>query len=136
MIGEPAVLIRSKNLILTTDDTPLHQMVNFKKVRPGSGLLSVKVTMDGPTRVLEITDVRYSVSYERSMQNFYFLIFNFKGHLRNHIGSSVDKLEGDKMKSKEDKTKNKTIDVNFNSFSSSFQFTTYNRQKKNYIFNF
>ncbi|XP_076466689.1 LOW QUALITY PROTEIN: intermembrane lipid transfer protein VPS13D-like [Babylonia areolata] len=38
---------------------PLHMLVSRQKLRPGSGCLSVRVTMDGPIRVLEIVDIQH-----------------------------------------------------------------------------
>ncbi|CAH1798376.1 unnamed protein product [Owenia fusiformis] len=42
---------------LTAKEVPTHMNVLFQKLRPGSGFLPVRVLMDGPTRVLQITDV-------------------------------------------------------------------------------
>ncbi|KAG8283042.1 hypothetical protein J6590_023572 [Homalodisca vitripennis] len=39
---------------------PLEQLVNRQRLRPGSGFLTVKVLTDGPTRVLQVTDVNDS----------------------------------------------------------------------------
>ena len=36
--------------------------VSYTHLRPGSGFLAVKVLTDGPTRVLQISDVRDPVS--------------------------------------------------------------------------
>ncbi|XP_063884386.1 intermembrane lipid transfer protein VPS13D-like isoform X2 [Scylla paramamosain] len=36
---------------------PLEQAISRQRLRPGSGMLSVRVDTDGPTRVLQITDV-------------------------------------------------------------------------------
>ncbi|XP_047493790.1 vacuolar protein sorting-associated protein 13D-like isoform X6 [Penaeus chinensis] len=36
---------------------PLEQAISRQRLRPGSGVLAVKVDTDGPTRVLQITDV-------------------------------------------------------------------------------
>lgn len=41
---------------------PSEMRVERQKLRPGSGVLSVKVIADGPTRVLKIVDVRDAVS--------------------------------------------------------------------------
>ena len=45
-----------------TGAVPLHMMVSRQKLRSGSGCLSVRVTMDGPIRVLEIVDIQHRVS--------------------------------------------------------------------------
>ncbi|XP_071526978.1 intermembrane lipid transfer protein VPS13D [Panulirus ornatus] len=36
---------------------PLEQAISRQRLRPGSGMLAVKVDTDGPTRVLQITDI-------------------------------------------------------------------------------
>ena len=41
---------------------PIEMAVHNEKSRPGSGQLAVKVSMDGPTRVLCITDVTQQVT--------------------------------------------------------------------------
>ena len=48
------------NLCLRRTDTgvPIEKVVSRQKLRPGSGYLSVRVTTDGPTRVLQINDVQ------------------------------------------------------------------------------
>lgn len=38
------------------DGTPIEQAIGWQRLRPGSGCLAVKVTTDGPTRVLQIRD--------------------------------------------------------------------------------
>ena len=38
-------------------------LVSRDKLRPGSGMLSVKVIPDGPTRVLQITDINFQVTF-------------------------------------------------------------------------
>lgn len=48
---------------------PLEQAISRQRLRPGSGVLAVKVDTDGPTRVLQITDVHSKVSYEREIEN-------------------------------------------------------------------
>lgn len=40
---------------------PLEQLVSRQRLRPGSGYLTVKVLTDGPTRVLQVTDIKDSV---------------------------------------------------------------------------
>ncbi|XP_076236647.1 vacuolar protein sorting 13D [Calliopsis andreniformis] len=41
-----------------TNPPPIEQRVGRQKLRPGSGFLSVRVTTDGPTRVLQVLDVK------------------------------------------------------------------------------
>ncbi|GLH07616.1 Vacuolar protein sorting-associated protein 13D [Gryllus bimaculatus] len=43
---------------LTLLGVPLEQAVSRQRLRPGSGFLSVRVLTDGPTRVLQITDLK------------------------------------------------------------------------------
>ena len=40
----------------TPSGVPAEQAIHWQRLRPGSGILSVKVVMDGPTRVLQIAD--------------------------------------------------------------------------------
>lgn len=42
---------------------PFEQAICRQKLRPGSGFLSVNVTTDGPTRVIEITDIQDKVNW-------------------------------------------------------------------------
>ncbi|XP_033365082.1 vacuolar protein sorting-associated protein 13D isoform X2 [Bombus vosnesenskii] len=41
-----------------TNPPPIEQRVGRQKLRPGSGFLSVTVTTDGPTRVLQVLDIK------------------------------------------------------------------------------
>lgn len=43
---------------LNEKGVPLEQAVTRQRLRPGSGLLSVEILMDGPTRVLCIKDMK------------------------------------------------------------------------------
>lgn len=45
---------------LTETGIPLEQAVSRQRLRPGSGLLSVRINMDGPTRVLTVWDIKVS----------------------------------------------------------------------------
>lgn len=45
---------------VTEQGIPFEQAVSRQRLRPGSGFLAVKVLTDGPTRVLQISDVRDS----------------------------------------------------------------------------
>lgn len=40
---------------------PIEQRVGRQKLRPGSGFLSVTVITDGPTRVLQVLDIKERV---------------------------------------------------------------------------
>ncbi len=42
-------------------DVPVEMAVFREKLRPGSGVLAVKVITDGPTRVLQVTDINQQV---------------------------------------------------------------------------
>lgn len=42
---------------------PKEQLINVEKLRPGSGMLLVKVLADGPTRAVRICDVRQQVRH-------------------------------------------------------------------------
>ena len=44
-----------------SENVPAYMSVFRRKMLPGSGLLAVKVLTDGPTRVLEITDIKHQV---------------------------------------------------------------------------
>ncbi|RZC42308.1 vacuolar protein sorting-associated protein 13D [Asbolus verrucosus] len=48
---------------LTDKGIPIEQAINRQRLRPGSGLLSVSITMDGPTRVLGIKDIKEARMY-------------------------------------------------------------------------
>ncbi|XP_043601959.1 vacuolar protein sorting-associated protein 13D isoform X2 [Bombus pyrosoma] len=41
-----------------TNPPPIEQCVGRQKLRPGSGFLSITVTTDGPTRVLQVLDIK------------------------------------------------------------------------------
>lgn len=47
----------------TCKKIPRHMQICRQKQRPGSGCLSVMVLMDGPVRVLHISDIQKTVSY-------------------------------------------------------------------------
>merc|ERR1719282_946975 len=58
--GRDLVLGPTPNLCLSRTETgvPIEQAVSRQKLRPGSGYLDVRVSTDGPTRVLQINDLR------------------------------------------------------------------------------
>ena len=43
-------------------DLPARQCCSLKMI-PGSGVLSLKITRDGPTRVLQIRDIRFNLLF-------------------------------------------------------------------------
>lgn len=47
----------------TPEGVPVEQAISRQRLRPGSGFLTVKVTTDGPTRVLQILDVKKKVNF-------------------------------------------------------------------------
>ena len=59
-LGGGAVLGLSAPAV-RTEDVPVEMCVSRQKMRPGSGFLAVKVLTDGPTRVLQVTDIRQQV---------------------------------------------------------------------------
>ena len=48
---------------------PVEQAISRQRLRPGSGFLAVKVVTEGPTRVLQISDVKQKVK-ERATSEF------------------------------------------------------------------
>ena len=38
-------------------DVPVEQAINRQRMRPGSGNLCIRVSTDGPTRVLQVMDI-------------------------------------------------------------------------------
>ena len=47
----------------SSGNIPKEQLINVEKLRPGSGMLLVKVLADGPTRAVRICDVRQQVRH-------------------------------------------------------------------------
>ena len=53
-----------KRAVVTLDNgVPAEQAISRQRLRPGSGFLEVKVTTDGPTRVLQIKDQAHKVGF-------------------------------------------------------------------------
>ena len=52
----------------TAEGIPIEQAICRKKLRPGSGFLSVSITTDGPTRVLQIADSKSKVSFTKCLK--------------------------------------------------------------------
>ena len=46
----------------TANGIPVEQALCRKRLRPGSGFISVSITTDGPTRVLQIADSKCKVT--------------------------------------------------------------------------
>ena len=61
-VGSDVVLGPPHNVIMERTDkgVPIEQAISRQRLRPGSGTLCVRVTTDGPTRVLQILDVNKS----------------------------------------------------------------------------
>jgi len=55
----------------------IEQRVGRQKLRPGSGFLSVRVTTDGPTRVLQVLDIKERVCQLYSLLALKFILFLF-----------------------------------------------------------
>jgi hypothetical protein len=73
VLGPPQPICHQK----TEDGVPVEQAVSLQKLRPGSGILSLRVHADGPTRVLEVTDrkLRVNISYKIDSQLQIFILF-------------------------------------------------------------
>ncbi|XP_065212498.1 intermembrane lipid transfer protein Vps13D isoform X2 [Planococcus citri] len=58
--GNYAVLgpTQKESLNVTPNGVPFEEAITRQKLRPGSGFLSVNISTDGPTRVVEITDIQ------------------------------------------------------------------------------
>lgn len=41
----------------SSSDVPIEQAITRQRMRPGSGNLSIRVSTDGPTRVLQVVDI-------------------------------------------------------------------------------
>ena len=53
----------------TANGVPIEQAICRKRLRPGSGFLSVGITTDGPTRVLQISDAKSKVTFSSNPIN-------------------------------------------------------------------
>ena len=58
----------------TPAGVPVEQAICRQRLRPGSGFLSVRVTSDGPTRVLQITDSKNKKAYATLEEKDWMLI--------------------------------------------------------------
>lgn len=64
LLGADVVLAQVLEGLEGSDDrVPDHQLIRRLKHTPGSGILSLKCSSDGPTRVLSITDENKKVMY-------------------------------------------------------------------------
>lgn len=62
MVGGEAVLgLSTPESRLGNQEVPKEMAIHREKLQPGSGMLCVKVLNEGPTRVLQITDVTQQV---------------------------------------------------------------------------
>ncbi|UYV65050.1 VPS13D [Cordylochernes scorpioides] len=66
--GKEVVLGRTVPITLMTLESgiPIEQAVSYQKLRGGSGVLAVRVLPDGPTRVLNISDIRHKKAVSQS----------------------------------------------------------------------
>lgn len=62
--------VHKNSLHMTTKGVPFEQAISRQKLRPGSGFLSVNITTDGPTKVVEITDIQDKVRISK----FHFIL--------------------------------------------------------------
>ena len=64
-LGNDVVLGPSLSIIheRTSNGIPVEQAISRKRLRPGSGFISVSITTDGPTRVLQIADSKNKVIF-------------------------------------------------------------------------
>ena len=73
---------------------PIEQRVGRQRLRPGSGFLSVRVTTDGPTRVLQVLDIKERVNNKKKKNHHgnvkvnYKIALNFRNE-RSHYWRSV-----------------------------------------------
>lgn len=56
---------------------PIEQQVGRQKLRAGSGFLSVRVTTDGPTRVLQVLDIKERVCVDLTLLFYVFWLYYF-----------------------------------------------------------
>ncbi|CAG0881810.1 unnamed protein product, partial [Cyprideis torosa] len=64
--GGEVVLGPTQPVVYSTHGIPKEQEIERQRLRPGSGLLSVEMILDGPSRVLVIKDARSNKSTEES----------------------------------------------------------------------
>ena len=65
-IGNDVVLGPSQSVCIqrTSEGVPIEQAIGRQRLRPGSGILTVRVSTDGPTRVLQVMDIsKHNVSF-------------------------------------------------------------------------
>lgn len=51
-------VIKNESRVLTKNSVPMEQAIERQKLRPGSGYLSVSVSMDGPIKTIQIKDIK------------------------------------------------------------------------------
>ena len=74
MLGptQPVTLERT-----SSSDVPIEQAINRQRMRPGSGNLSIRVSTDGPTRVLQVVDINKTGVRQYSCQDLQIRISEF-----------------------------------------------------------
>ncbi|CAL1290806.1 unnamed protein product [Larinioides sclopetarius] len=79
---------------------PIEQAISRKKLRGGSGVLTVKVIPDGPTRVLQITDIKRKQIMTRSSPSSDWVVVEENIHNKpNDIESSDHSPDGSQQSS-------------------------------------
>ena len=61
----------------SSSDVPIEQAINRQRMRPGSGNLSIRVSTDGPTRVLQVVDINKTGVRQYSCQDLQIRISEF-----------------------------------------------------------
>lgn len=72
---------------------PIEQAVSRQRLHPGSGVLSVDITMDGPTKVLSIRDEKDKSNFNIIQEDDYLLV--------SEIDNNVKKLKNEEETNKE-----------------------------------
>ena len=57
--------------------SPTHMQMCQQKLHPGSGCLTVRIQMDGPVRVVQISDIQQRVSIEWKISLHFFVVPTF-----------------------------------------------------------
>ncbi|CAB3365707.1 Hypothetical predicted protein [Cloeon dipterum] len=91
VLGPPQPICHQK----TEDGVPVEQALGPQKLRPGSGILSLRVYADGPTRVLEIADKKlrriFSIPKQRDWSPVVFTRWGSPAMQESHTESSETK---------------------------------------------
>ncbi|KAL0131079.1 hypothetical protein PUN28_002577 [Cardiocondyla obscurior] len=79
---------------------PIEQRVGRQKLRPGSGFLSIRVTTDGPTRVLQVLDIK---ERKKTFEPFALLEERDWSHIANshrvtQVDTDIEKMDSNELK--------------------------------------